>query len=91
MAESHTTTDHQTIKQWVEERGGVPARVAGTGGDDDPGILRIDFPGYGDEEGLEEISWDEFFTKFDESNLAFLYQETTSEGEKSRFSKFIQR
>ena len=48
--ESKTTTDHDEIRRWVEERGGRPARVTDTGSDGDPGILRIDFPGRGDEE-----------------------------------------
>src|SRR3954470_6772233 len=32
MAES--TTDHDAIRRWVEERGGRPVSVKGTGGDD---------------------------------------------------------
>ncbi|MBS7700046.1 MULTISPECIES: hypothetical protein [unclassified Chelatococcus] len=85
MSESSTTTDHKTIRQWVEERGGRPARVAATGKGKDPGILRFDF---GDpDDSLEEISWDEFFKKFDESELALLYEK---EG-KSRFNKLIHR
>jgi hypothetical protein len=91
MSESKTTTDHDEIQRWVEERGGRPARVKETGSDGDPGILRIDYPGRGDDEALEEISWDEWFTWFDENNLAFLYQETTSDGSESRFSKLIDR
>jgi len=38
--ESKSTTDHQEIRRWVEERGGRPARVKETGSDGDPGILR---------------------------------------------------
>ncbi|MDQ3890665.1 MAG: hypothetical protein M3312_08990, partial [Actinomycetota bacterium] len=64
--ESKTTTDHDEIRRWVEERGGRPASVKGTGDGDDAGILRIDFPGVGDETSLEEIGWDEFFEKFEE-------------------------
>ena len=60
-------------------------------GGEEPGILRIDFPGYSGEQTLEEISWDEFFQKFEEANLAFLYQEKTSDGKTSRFCKFIAR
>jgi hypothetical protein len=86
---SHTTTDHEEIKRWVEERGGKPATVKGTG--KEAGVLRIDFPGYSGGDSLEEISWEDFFTKFDESNLQFLYQEQTSSGEQSRFNKFISR
>jgi hypothetical protein len=87
---SKTTTDHEEIKQWVEERGGNPAIVKGTekGGS---ALLRIDYPGYSGEDTLEEISWDEFFEMFDENNLAFLYQEETQDGGESRFSKFVSR
>ena len=87
----NTTTDHDKIKQWVEERDGKPACVKGTGGKDDPGVLRIDFPGYGDDSKLQELAWDEFFEKFDESDLAFLYQDKTSSGDTSRFFKFVSR
>jgi len=52
-------------------------------------ILRIDFPGYGGDEQLEEISWELFFEKFDEHELQFLYQEESAEGKESRFNKFI--
>ncbi len=89
MAESKTTTDHGEIRQWVEERGGRPARVTATGNGDDPGILRIDFGD--DDAGLEEISWDDFFEAFDDNDLAFLYQDTTEGGDTSRFNKFVSR
>lgn len=85
------TTDHDTIRKWVEARGGKPATVKGTSGKNESGVLRIDFPGRGAEDSLEEISWDEFFNKFEESKLAFLYQEETKSGEESRFSKFVSR
>ena len=91
MSESQTTTDHDTIRRWVEERGGRPAAVKGTGAGDDAGVLRIDFPGQGDEESLEPLSWDDFFQKFEDNRLAFLYQEKTADGSESRFSKFVQR
>ncbi len=89
--ESKQTTDHETIRRWVEERGGRPARVEGTGADGDPGVLRIDYPGRGDDDRLEEISWEDFFEKFDAEGLAFLYQEETKEGDESRFNKFVRR
>ena len=89
--ESQTTTDHETIRRWVEERGGRPASVKDTGSTDDPGILRIDYPDRGDDEALEEISWEEFFEAFEANQLAFLYQEETADGEQSRFSKFVSR
>ena len=89
--DSNITTDHTIIRKWAEARGGRPATVKGTGGPGDAGLLRIDFPGHGAEESLQEISWDEFFRKFDEQKLAFLYQEQTASGEQSRFCKFVSR
>ena len=89
--ESKTTTDHEEIRRWVDERGGRPARVKETGSGDDPGVLRIDYPGRGDDDSLEEISWDDWFEAFEENDLAFLYQEETKEGEQSRFSKLVSR
>ncbi len=45
--ESRITTDHETIRKWVEERGGYPASVKGTPEKGErAGLLRIDFPGY---------------------------------------------
>lgn len=94
MAETHSTkrTDnHDTIRKWAEERNARPTRVKRTGGNGDPGILRLDFPGYEGENDLEEISWDEFFEKFDESGLDFIYQERTESGELSNFNKLVNR
>jgi hypothetical protein len=89
--ESKMTTNHDEIRKWAEARGGKPATVKSTASKDDVGLLRIDFPGYKGEGTLEEITWDEFFKKFDEKKLAFLYQEKTSSGEESRFFKFVSR
>ena len=87
-SESQQTTDHDEIRNSVEERGGHPARVEGKGEDGD-GLLRIDF---GDEdEDLERIEWDEFFEAFEANDLALVYQDETSEGEDSRFSKLVSR
>lgn len=86
MSTSQTTTDHDEIRRWAEERDGRPSRVKGTG---EGGVLRIDF---GEEdESLEEISWDEFFKVFEESELALLYQEETKDGSVSRFNKLVRR
>ena len=85
MSEAKATTDHDEIRRWVEERGGVPARVRGT---EPGGILRIDF---GEpEESLEEIPWETFFEIFEERGLAFLHQDE-GDGGKSRFNKLVER
>jgi hypothetical protein len=63
MAETTQTikraTDHETIKRWAEERGGMPATVRGTESDGEAGVLCIDFLGGAGEDQLEHISWDE--------------------------------
>lgn len=87
MARAHRTIDHDTIKQWVEGRGGHPAHVTRSGSGEDPGILRIDYPGYSGEDSLERIGWDEWLKAFDANGLAFLYQEERD----SRFSKLVRR
>jgi len=89
---SQMTTDHETIRRWAEERGGKPAAVKRT---HEPGkstgIIRIDFPGYSGESSLEEISWDEFFEKFDDAKLALVYEEETADGQRSNFNKLVKR
>jgi hypothetical protein len=91
MASATTTTDHDEIRQWIEQRGGRPSRVEGAG--DGGGLLRVDFdePGGNDDERLEEIGWDAFFRAFDDNNLAFLHQDETDDGKTSRFNKFVER
>jgi ferritin-like metal-binding protein YciE len=87
----HPLTDHEEIRQWAEERGATPSCVRRTGGKGDVGMIRLDFPGYSGAESLQEISWDNWFEKFDESNLALIVQDTTSGGEQSNFNKLVKR
>jgi hypothetical protein len=89
MAQASTTTDHNTIRKWVEQRGGRPTVVKGTEDRGGEGLLRIDFAE--PDEKLDPISWDEFFKTFDDRELAFLYQDKTAEGKPSRFFKFVRR
>jgi len=88
---SKRTTDHETIRRWAEERGGKPSTVIASEEDGKPGILRIDFPDGSGEDTLEEVSWEEFFDKFDEANLAMVYQDEKADGETSYFCKFVAR
>lgn len=89
---SKSTTDHEEIRRWAEDRKAQPSCVRGTGDKNDVGMIRLDFPGYGDDsDSLQAISWDEWFEKFDERNLALVYQETTASGERSNFNKLVDR
>jgi len=91
MPLSKVTTDHEEIRRWAESRGGTPTCVKRTGSSNDPGVLRINFPGYTGDNSLAEIQWEEFFKKFDENGLAFVYQDRTAAGEKSNFNKIVKR
>ena len=84
MASATQTRDHDEIRRWAEERGGIPTIVDGT-----RGLLRIDFV-KGTKSGgrnlrLDEVSWDDWFRIFDDNDLVFLHQ---PEGE-SKFFKLV--
>lgn len=88
--ESKVTTNHKKIQKWAEDRGGTPSYVKGTKGGDEVGLLRINFPGTRPD-NLIDISWEDFFEKFNEKKLTFLYQEKTKTGKTSRFNKFVSK
>ena len=87
---SDKLTDHDAIREWVEQRDGRPAMVSATASDGDgAGVLRIDFGD--DDEGLEEIEWSTWFETFDDQKLALLVQHKTADGDTSRFNKLVSR
>ncbi len=88
---SRTTTDHDEIRRWAEERGAHPAEVERTEREGETGMIRLDFPGYSGAGSLKPISWDEWFEKFDQHNLALLVQDRTGRGQKSNFNKLVKR
>ncbi len=75
MSESKKTTNHDEIKKWAEDHGGVPSTIKGTENDGGgEGLLRIHFPEKSkDNDTFEEVSWDEFFKEFESSKLALLH------------------
>jgi len=90
--ESKYTVDHDEIRRWVEKRGGQPVSIEGTPRKgEEAGLLRIDFPGGATDPPLEPISWDAFFKKFDEADLAMVYQDEKAFGGQSHFCKFVSR
>jgi hypothetical protein len=89
MSDAKTTTDHEQIQKWAEARDARPASVGGTGKKGEAGVLRLDFGAK--EDRLDAISWDEFFEKFEQEQLAFLHQDKTADGHVSRFHKFVRR
>jgi hypothetical protein len=83
-----STTDHDEIRRWAEIRKGYPTFVAG---DTEADCLYITFPEWDDDERSEVVSWPEFFRKFDEAKLMFVYQEKTVSGKLSRLWKLVDR
>lgn len=90
-SETETTIDHDEIREWVEEHDGTPAAVRDTESEGDLGVLRIDFPGGAGEDELDHVSWEDWFEKFEEQELAFLYQVHKADGEDSTFFKLVRR
>jgi hypothetical protein len=90
---AHPLMDHEEIQQWAEDRGAVPTCVRGTGGRArrDTGMIRLEFPRFGEEPKLQPISWDDWFQKFDDSGLAVMVQDETASGERSNFNKLVKR
>lgn len=81
FTQGYVTIDHQQIKQWVHERRGWPAiKVNNSNGKVSDGVLSIGFNGCENVELLTPITWEEFFKKFDEQNLAFIYQDQDASG-----------
>jgi hypothetical protein len=70
----HTvTSDHDVIRRWAEDRHAVPATVEGTEDAGRVGELRLDFDFGNDLEELRQVSWDDWFTAFDERGLEFVF------------------
>lgn len=76
---TYRTTDHEIIRNWILEHGGVPSVVQGATGEDGDGeILRLTF---GDaNENMQRVSWNEFFTIFDTRRLRFRYEDPVEKG-----------
>jgi len=88
MSITKKTHDHEFIRAWAEDRGGVPAIIripeyyTGT-------VLRIDFGNL--TEDVDEITWEQFFDVFESDALDFIYQEEEGDEEDSLVFKFVDR
>lgn len=90
MSIAYQTTDHQQIKDWTVQRGGIPAKMKS--GSSGAALLRIHFPKPDEHKNeLEEMDWDDFFAEFEKDELEFLYQNKRADGAQSNFHKFVER
>ena len=79
---TYRTTDHEIIRNWILEHGGVPAVIRDTAGEDgDGGVLRLAFGDRLDEKDMQRVSWNEFFAIFDIRRLRFRYDDPVVKGE----------
>ena len=69
------TTNHVEIRAWAEAHCAVPAEVLPHVVDSEPALLRMVLSDqFGpDRPNLRQLSWDEFFVKFDWLGLTFVY------------------
>lgn len=86
-----TLTEHDEIRRWAEKRNAIPTAVAATGSEGDVGIIRLDFPDDSTEGSLNQISWSDWFRKFEENDFVLVVQERSSDGRSSNFNKFVSR
>jgi hypothetical protein len=83
------TTNPEEIQNWVISRSGYPAIGKRIHGSEVVTELCIHFSDEQSFSSVKPISWDEFFQKFQEEKLVFLYQEKTHTGEVSRSCVFL--
>lgn len=92
-----TTTNHDEIRRWAEKYDAEPEVIDNPEIANDPVGLRLNFPGddedvlLGDAAPTQPVSWEEFFAKFDELGLAFIYDDETAEVDPSMAYHFIKR
>jgi hypothetical protein len=91
VAATRVLIDHGEIRRWAEERRARPACVRARRARNDIGQLTLDLPGFTDEESLQTLSWDEWFSQFDRSSLALMVQDETGGKRKSQFNKLVSR
>lgn len=91
MSTTKVTTDHNEIREWVEGRGGSPARLQSPETGETMMQLRITFPGISGDGAVKPVDWKEWFDVFENRELAFLYQDKTPDGHDSHYNKLVWR
>jgi hypothetical protein len=86
-ARTRATTDHAEIRRWMESLRARPA-VIEAGASGEPDIIRVHVPGSSGK-NVHDVSWDEFFARFEAGKLALVYQER--EGRKSPAHRLVRR
>lgn len=82
------TKDHAEIKQWIDARGGTPARIAHSSTSDTlaPLTVRFDNEKRDVKQSYQPLEYDEFFEIFDKHNLTFSYTENGNDDKYHTFT-----
>ncbi|QQG43859.1 MAG: hypothetical protein HYW86_03200 [Candidatus Roizmanbacteria bacterium] len=83
------TRNHKEIKNWVQDRNGIPTVIKDEEIINEEDRLSFDFLNNGRNDRLEKITWTDFFRKFDSECLALVYEDKIFKGEESHRFKFI--
>ncbi len=78
------TRDQRTIAEWARARGASPV-VVDTDRGDRLDALALDFPGRAAPTEGRTASWNEWLRIFTTSDLRFVFQEDTNDGEVSQY------
>jgi hypothetical protein len=79
-SEEIVTINPDVIREWVQERGGEPMKVRGTGSSGmDPAVLVVVFPGAQPNLSLEPLGWDDWLVELDEQQLAAVMRDAGTE------------
>ncbi|MFN2466084.1 MAG: hypothetical protein ABR598_07455 [Candidatus Dormibacteria bacterium] len=84
--QTETTIDHAAIRAWALARGGRPAMMEGVSDGANAPVLRIAFAG--EDAGLRDIPWEEFFELFDAGRLALIHG---GDGDPSHSHRLVSR
>jgi len=87
---SRITTDHDEIREWVDEHGGRPVRGPVLSAEGQYGTIEIDFSGGRADRSLEPVDWDEWFRIFDDDQLALLIRDEDQGGD-TRLFELVRR
>ncbi|MFC6906640.1 hypothetical protein ACFQGH_15700 [Halalkalicoccus tibetensis] len=87
--ETRMTTDHGTIRNWIESNDLAVARTAETARNRSGGLTVVT-EGRTDD-SIKEVSWDEFFETFEDEGLAFVYRTETMGPEEQLYYEFVPR
>ena len=88
FAQGKATTDPSLIKKWAEARRATPAVIRKFTSDGMEMVLSFLFPDINIDEVVTRLSWEEFFEKFNQQRLVFVYEDSDRNQKASRYFTF---